>query len=204
MIPTTYQLPAASILLAGGLLACFAGYRLFRLVLGIFGFILGALVATSLVSPSSTMALAIAALVGGIVGALVLTLAYFLGVALVGAGLGVLVAHAIFAQPSGGQPQVVALLVGAVLGAIAALIFQRYAIVAATSFGGAWTALVGALAMFGDAAARGAADATNATNVWIVYPFNPPIERPWVMGAWLVLSIAGFFTQLRTGGHKKS
>jgi hypothetical protein len=29
-------------------LACFAGYRLFRIVLGIYGFILGAMIASSL------------------------------------------------------------------------------------------------------------------------------------------------------------
>ncbi len=200
MIPTPYHVPAALILLAGGLLACFAGYRLFRLVLGIFGFIAGALLATSLVSSSSTMALAIAGLVGGLIGALVLTLAYFLGVALVGAGLGLLVAHAVWAQPAGAAPHAAALLICAAVGAIAALVFQRYVIIAGTAFGGAWTALVGALAMSGDPAARHAAD---ATSVWIVHPFNPTIDRPWLMGAWLVLSVAGFFTQARTGHAKK-
>ena len=35
----------------------------------------------------------VAALVGGVVGALLLVFAYFIGIALVGAGLGALVAH---------------------------------------------------------------------------------------------------------------
>ena len=38
MLPATFQTPAAIILVLGGLLACFAGYRLFRIVLAIYGF----------------------------------------------------------------------------------------------------------------------------------------------------------------------
>src|ERR671911_460163 len=48
MLPVPFQIPAAIILLVGGLLSCFAGYRVFRVVLGIYGFILGALLASSL------------------------------------------------------------------------------------------------------------------------------------------------------------
>ncbi|MBI4263501.1 MAG: hypothetical protein HY657_03915, partial [Acidobacteria bacterium] len=48
MLPAVYQLPAAVVLLAGGIVSCFFGYRLFRIVLAIFGFILGALAASSI------------------------------------------------------------------------------------------------------------------------------------------------------------
>ena len=48
MLPLSIQVPASVVLLAGGAVACFAGYRLFRLVLGVYGFILGALVASSM------------------------------------------------------------------------------------------------------------------------------------------------------------
>ena len=34
MLPATYQIPAAIVLLFGGTVACFFGYRLFRIVLG--------------------------------------------------------------------------------------------------------------------------------------------------------------------------
>ncbi len=33
---------------AGGVIACFAGYRLFRIVLAIYGFMLGAMIASSI------------------------------------------------------------------------------------------------------------------------------------------------------------
>ena len=88
MLPVSYQLPAAIVLLVGGTVACFFGYRLFRIVLAIFGFILGALAASSLFGASDTGPMLIAAIVGGLLGAAVLMAAYFVGVAMVGAGLG--------------------------------------------------------------------------------------------------------------------
>ena len=88
MLPAQYQLPAAMVLLLGGIVACFFGYRLFKFVLGIFGFILGALAASSIWGSSDTVYMVLAALLGGLVGGLLLLAAYFVGVALVGAGLG--------------------------------------------------------------------------------------------------------------------
>ena len=46
MLPHSYQLPAAILLVLGGALSCFAGYRLFKIVLGIYGFVLGAMLAS--------------------------------------------------------------------------------------------------------------------------------------------------------------
>ena len=39
MLPAQYQLPAAIVLVLAGVVACFFGYRLFRIVLSIFGFV---------------------------------------------------------------------------------------------------------------------------------------------------------------------
>ena len=47
-MPAAYRVPAAIALVLGGIVACFFGYRLFRVVLSIFGFILGGLMASSL------------------------------------------------------------------------------------------------------------------------------------------------------------
>jgi hypothetical protein len=87
MLPSAYLTPAAVVFAIGGFLACFAGYRLFRFVLGINGFILGALLTTSAMGTSSMWALAVAAIVGGLVGAVLMIAAYFVGVAIVGAGV---------------------------------------------------------------------------------------------------------------------
>jgi len=88
MLPQAYEIPMALVLVLAGVLACFAGYRLFRIVLAIFGFILGAMLASSLMGISNAAALVVAALVGGLAGAVILLLAYFVGIAIVGAGVG--------------------------------------------------------------------------------------------------------------------
>ena len=55
MLPHSYELPAGLLLVIGGALSCFAGYRLFKIILGIYGFILGAMLASSMVAASHTV-----------------------------------------------------------------------------------------------------------------------------------------------------
>src|SRR5918992_907789 len=131
MLPATFQIPAAIILLLGGLLSCFAGYRVFRIVLGIYGFILGALLGSSLPGVEQTWAMVIAALVGGAIGALILIAAYFVGVALIGAGIGAFAANVIWASLER-EPHIAAVILLAVVGALGALALQRYVIIIAT------------------------------------------------------------------------
>ena len=192
MLPASFQAPAAIILIAGGLLSCFAGYRVFRVVLGFFGFVLGALLTSSFMGTEQTMYMIVGALVGGIAGALILVAAYFVGVALIGAGVGALVVNVIWAA-LGREPHIVIVILFAIAGALGALALQRYVIIVATGFGGAWTALVGGLALFGD---RLAIEATARNNVWLAYPMNPAPGQRWVIIAWLVLGLIGVITQL--------
>lgn len=199
MIPVDYQTPAAVLLVIGGLLSCFAGYRYFRIVLILYGFILGVLIATSIVGAGSTPQLVVAAIVGGLLGALILYWAYFVGVALVGAALGAFIVHAIWAQ-LGRDPHPAVVIILAVAGAAAAMVLQRYVIIVATAFGGAWTSIVGGLALLGNAGARKAA-ATG--DVWVVYPFSPRPEDRWVMIVWVVLGLFGMLTQLGMTGRGK-
>jgi hypothetical protein len=81
LIPTPYQAPAIAILILGGAIAWAAGYRLFRFVLTLFGFYIGALAATAVLGPSDRTMLIFAALGGGAVGALIMFFGYFVGVA---------------------------------------------------------------------------------------------------------------------------
>jgi len=200
MLPTSYELPAALLLLLGGTVACFAGYRLFRIVLAIYGFILGAMLASSMMGVSNTTGMIVAALAGGIAGALVLVFAYFIGIALVGAGLGALLAHAGWTYVRPGEPPALAVIALAILGAIGAMMLQRYVIVVATAFGGAWTMIVGGLAAMGD---RGAARAAAAGDVWILYPLTPAPGQRWVPVAWVGLGLLGLGVQLAITGRKR-
>jgi len=204
MLPASFQTPAAIILLLGGLLSCFAGYRVFRVVLGFFGFVLGALLTSSVMATDQTAYMVVAAIVGGIVGALILVGAYFVGVALIGAGVGALAVNLIWAS-LGREPHIVIVILFAIAGALAALALQRYVIIAATAFGGAWTTLVGALALMGD---KVAVEAAARNNVWLAYPMNPAPGQRWVVVAWLVLGLVGAIVQLgvtaKAKGKKKT
>jgi hypothetical protein len=192
MLPASFQIPAAVILLVGGLVSCFAGYRVFRVVLGFFGFVLGALLTSSFMGTEQTLYMVIGAIVGGLIGALILVAAYFVGVALIGAGVGAFIVNVIWAG-LGREPHIVVVILFAIAGALGALALQRYVIIAATSFGGAWTTLVGGLALMGD---RLAIEAAARNNVWLAYPTNPAPGQRWVIVAWLVLGIAGVVVQL--------
>jgi Domain of unknown function (DUF4203) len=201
MLPHAYELPAAILLVLGGTLSCFAGYRLFKVVLGIYGFVLGAMLASSVMGVTNTTGMIVAALVGGVCGALLLMFAYFVGIALVGAGLGALVAHVAWSSVGkGGDPPAVAVVVLSMLGSIAAMFLQRYVIIVATAFGGAWTVIVGGLAVSGD---RGAANAAAAGNVWILYPTTAAPGQAWVPVAWIVLGLIGTGVQLGITGRKR-
>jgi len=197
MLPASYQLPYAALLLAAGVLSCFFGYRLFRTVLAVFGFIFGGMIASSVFGISNTTMMLVAWVVGGLIGAFILIVAYFVGVALTGAALGAAIAH--FAFSTGDRdPRVIVVVLFAVAGAIAATYLQRYFIIVGTAFGGAWTMIVGAMALVGD---RNALNAATSGDVWVAYPLNPAPGQRWVVYMWLFLSLLGAAVQLGiTGG----
>ena len=200
MLPHSYELPAAILLVLGGALSCFAGYRLFRIVLGIYGFVLGAMLASSAMGVTHPTGMIVASLVGGVCGALLLMFAYFIGIALAGAGLGALIAHVAWSGVGTGDPPAVAVVVLSVLGSIGAMFLQRYVIIVSTAFGGAWTIIVGGLAIAGERSA--ATKAATATDVWILYPTSAP-GQAWVPVAWIVLGLIGTGVQLGVTGRKR-
>jgi hypothetical protein len=200
MLPHGYEQPAALVLLLGGVLACFAGYRLFRLVLGIYGFILGAMIASSVVGVGNTLGMVAAALAGGVVGAVVLVLAWFVGVSLVGAGIGVLLAHLAWGQFAASDPPAIAVIAAAVAAAIGAMFVQKYVIVAGTAFGGAWTVVIAALMLLPHL--QGITRGQSESDVWILYPTSTPGAR-WAPFAWIGLGLLGTIVQLSTAGKRK-
>jgi hypothetical protein len=76
-----------------------------------------------------------------------------------------------------------------VTGALGALALQKYVIILATAFAGAWSALIGALDIAG---ARQAA----SSDGWVIYPLRPPQGHEWIGIAWLVLGAIGTIVQL--------
>jgi len=200
MLPQTFQLPAAAVLVLVGAVACFAGYRLFRLVLAIYGFILGAMLASSLMGITNTTGMIVAGFVGGLVGALLFTFAYYVGIGILGAGMAVFILHAFWMNWKHVDPPAVPIMVASIVGAVIAMVLQRYVIIVSTAFSGAWTMIVGAMAMAGHRVAERAAA---ASNVWILYPFTPAPGQRWVPITWLVLGLFGAAVQFGVTGRKK-
>jgi hypothetical protein len=199
MLPASYQTPAALVLLASGFVACFFGHRLFRLVLALFGFIIGALAVSSVMGSSSSTTMLVGAIGGGLAGAAVLTAAYFIGVALVGAALGATIANLVFAV-QGHDPGVLVVVLSSIAGAVLSMYLQRYVVIVGTAFAGAWTLIAGGMGLAGSHLARTAAA---AGTVWVAYPLNPAPGHRWVQFAWIALGLAGCAVQVGwTGGSK--
>lgn len=202
MLPAAYTTPAAAILALGGLLACFAGYRLFRFVLGIYGFFIGAGIATTLMGSSNMWSLVVAALAGGVLGSVLMIAAYFLGVGLIGAGLAALVLNLGW-RLVGGEPPTIVLVVCCVVGALAALSVVRYVVVVGTAMAGAWTLIVGVLALMGQ---RSVTPVATSSDVWVFHPLDPLPAHWWYTVIWVALFVVGAAVQLATtskGGKSK-
>jgi uncharacterized protein DUF4203 len=197
VIPQSYQLPMLGLMVLSGLIAWAAGYRLFRLVLTLNGFIFGAWVASSMFGASDKTLLVFAALGGGAIGALIMFFGYFVGVALVGAGIGALAVHMVWNR-LGSDPRPVVVILAAVAGAASAMALQRYVIIVATGFAGAWTLLLSGLPLID----RGQKIA-GTPEVWVLYPLDPSPGRRWVLVAWGALGLIGVFIQLRFTGRGK-
>jgi hypothetical protein len=192
MLPISYQLPAAIVLIVCGFMACVAGHRLLWWVLAAFGFIIGGLAASSILGMSETAYMVGAFLLGGLAGAVIMVAASFIGVALVGAGLGALGVTLIWTK-IGGDPHPYLVVLAAVAGAWLATWLQRYVTIVATAFAGAWAMLVGALALTGDKAKLAAAA---AGDVWVPYPLQPAPGEAWVPWAWIALGLIGVAAQI--------
>jgi hypothetical protein len=201
MLPHAYGPPFAILLILSGTLACFAGYRLFRVVLGILGFIVGAMFASSMMGTTNTVGMLVAAVVGGLIGSVILVFAYFIGIAIVCAGIGALVvAPMVWLQVGSGDPPVPVVIVCAMIGAIGAMFLQRYMIIVSTAFGGAWSIILGELALTAPSVAE---RASGSGDVWIWYPTTAGRGQSWVPIAWIALGVIGTAVQLGVTGRKR-
>src|SRR5262245_10917445 len=194
MIPAPYTTLTAVIFAVGGLLTCFAGYRLFRYVLALYGFLAGAVVASSAAGTSNTWTLIMVNLVGGVVGAIVMVVAYFVAIGLIGAALAATLLNYAW-RFIGGEPPTIIVVIVAVIGAVVALRAVRYVVVCGTAIAGSWTFFVGALALMGNPKALIAA---SAPDTWVVYPIEVVPENMMVVIGWIVVAITGAVVQFKT------
>ncbi len=127
-----------------GAVQCFFGYRIFKIVLGMMGFLFGGVLASIIgYAVSQEVAVAvISGLVGGFIGAVLMVALYFVGIFLIGALFGGILAGVLFAAAQT-SPEPAVLIVAAVFAGIIALVFQKFIIIVSTAFNGAWAVVSG-------------------------------------------------------------
>jgi hypothetical protein len=128
-----------------GAAQCFFGYRIFKLILCLTGFIIGGVLAGYLgygVSGGEEAIAFLLGIIGGFIGAALAVAFYLIGVFLIGAFLGGLLGGAVFAV-SISNPEPAILLILAVISGVLTLIFQKFMIILSTSFAGAWSVVIG-------------------------------------------------------------
>jgi hypothetical protein len=184
----------ALIYIGFGLLNCFFGYRLFRILLAVYGFVLGALagvIVASSLAAGQTLWLIVGAIAGGIIGAVLMIVLFFVGVFVIGALAGALLASAIGTVIGVHMPTVVVIIVAIVVGIIA-LIAQRVVLILATAFGGAWAAVAGGVMLFTGQSLAGLGIVAGPVT-WEGARAGMLV----VLIVWLVLGIAGTVVQFR-------
>ena len=127
-----------------GVVQCFFGYRLFKIIIGIIGFIIGGVLAgklTFFLYPETAVVI-IAGLIGGLLGAAAILTFYYVGIFLIGTIFGGIVGS-FFCSVAGVDPIPVVLIISAAIAGMVALWVQKYMIVASTAFGGSWLIISG-------------------------------------------------------------
>lgn len=197
MASVSLHVPVAIILLAGGLVSCFFGYRLLRVLLAAYGCIGGIVLAVQFGGDLELWATVLLTVGAGLAGAVLAIVAYLAGVALLGAAAGALAVNAVWTSETS-EPGLWVMLGVCLAGALAALVVRRYVIIIGTSFTGSWAALVGGLALAGNSAAA----AVTGGDVRQMYPLASVDGQVEFAVAWFVLAAAALVVQIRTR-HKR-
>lgn len=179
-----------------GALQCFFGYRIFKFILGLTGFLIGGVLAVAIgysFSQEEAFAL-LAGLVGGFIGATLMVMLYYVGIFLIGALLGSFLGTVLYAVAEN-TPEPAVLLILAVIVGVIALISQKFMIIVSTGFGGAWLVVTG-IAFF----TTEIIDLSNLDQI-----FRSAGSHLYaIILCWLALGIVGVIVQYRSEPKKKS
>jgi hypothetical protein len=180
---------------------CFFGYRLFLVMLPIWGFFaglwLGGIGVSSFLG-GGFLATITGWVVGiglGLICALFSYLFYLVGVALVSAVIGIALGSGIMSAV-GFQQGLLVMLVGLAAGVVVATLtlrhnWQKYVVITLTALAGANLIVLAGLLLFGVVTLSDMAGGSNL--------LSPVIRESWLaVAAWLALAIAGIVAQIRT------
>lgn len=188
MSPTVTNYAIVLVILLG-LVQCFWGYRMFKFLLCIFGFVGGALLFATVgkFMVQDVQTVMVFGLIGGLIGAISALPLYLIGLFLAGTVLGGLSASVILTV-YGGSVEAILVLGLALLGGVCALVFQKAMVILSTACSGAWVVVIGLLCIL-----------TGQTALEHLYRTLEPTTagNTLVLGAWLALGAMGVFIQLR-------
>jgi hypothetical protein len=118
-----------------------------KVILGIMGFaggFVGGWTAAASLAPGRDVIGLVSALLGGVIGGVLCVWLYFLGIFLLGASAGVVVAGAVFAG-MGHEAQPIFLVVSAIAFGLLALALQKFMIIVSSAFSGSYLIAAGLL-----------------------------------------------------------
>ncbi|MFW6277749.1 MAG: FHA domain-containing protein [Prolixibacteraceae bacterium] len=139
LIQQVIEILGVILVVAGGLF-CFAGYRLFKILLVLTGALIGAVIGGVL-----TLGNPIGAVFGAMIGALIFFILYFLGIFMSGVLLGIIAVFlfSLFAPMPGAM-----YLIAALAGGILAIAYEKLIMIISTSFTGALYLVLGGTLLF--------------------------------------------------------
>ncbi|NLW85377.1 MAG: TMEM198/TM7SF3 family protein [Planctomycetes bacterium] len=183
-------LAAAAVSVLAGAMNTFFGYRIFRLLIAMWGFIIGALGGAFVgLSGESLLLVIIGGIVGAVLGIVVMLLLYYVIIFLLGASVGFLAAAGLIVAFHLSPHSWISLPL-ALGGGVMAVLWQRILIIVGTSFVGSANVVWGVFTLAGrnpQASRELLADQQ---------VFRQFIEANWEMiAAWAILSAAGIVVQ---------
>ncbi|TYP95433.1 protein of unknown function (DUF4203) [Fodinibius salinus] len=178
-----------------GALQCFFGYRIFKFILGLTGFLIGGVLAGAMgYSFAQEKAFALlAGLAGGFIGATLMVMLYYVGIFLIGALLGGFLGTVLYAVAES-NPEPAVLLILAVITGVIALISQKLMIIVSTGFGGAWLVVIGIASLTTEIVDLSNFDQIFSSGGSYLYA---------IILCWLTLGIVGVIVQYRSEPKKK-
>ncbi len=185
-----YSIAGFSILF--GLVECFYGFRIFKIMLGVIGFIIGGLLlgGAGMALSGSLLIGIVAGIIGGVVGAVLMVVLHFVGVFFIGAMLGAVLSTIVLALVGmvGFWPATLAV---AILGGVLALYVRRPMIIISTALSGSYNVVGGvyAIALFASAGVEVEPElfTTQPQGVYVIV----------ALVAWAILGIVGIVFQFR-------
>jgi hypothetical protein len=142
-------------------------------------------------APNNSGIALICALIAGTIGAVLCIWLFFLGIFLLGASAGAIVAAAFF-NAAGNQPQPILLLVFAVVFGTVALVVQKFMIITSTAFSGSYLVVAGALQLL--------THVQNGSLLWFdrTQPRTAGTLGYIALACWIILGLVGLSFQYRS------